>query len=325
VTTNELAANSVTAANLAIGTIANTLTNPGFEASAPGAAATQGGASTIAGWAVNAWGGTGASALVVGPASGSAHEGKNWLIFTVGSSTNVNIQSDPFPVSGGGTIAGSYWSYGNGLMGLDWYDNADAYISSSAVASTTGSGWLQDLGYAVVPSNAASARATLGAPSTSANFSYDDVSIVLGGVVIDSTGVYVYNGKLTVTNGASTVIIDGTHDMFKIVASGTSTKTGCNGSGVACVVTDVLDINTGLTYSPAHLDFLGAVAGRAETLPRTVIINTAGGGVVADHMRVFQEWIAGDHTQVTFSWETGFNRSGSTYTWRYYILVEASV
>lgn len=42
-----------------------------------------------------------------------------------------------------------------------------------------------------------------------------------GNVVIDSSGVTITNGKLTVTNPSSTVIIDGTSNMFKIAASGT--------------------------------------------------------------------------------------------------------
>jgi hypothetical protein len=143
-------------------------------------------------------------------------------------------------------------------------------------------------------------------------------------VVLGALGGGDYGLRVTAADG-STVIIDGTSDMFRIVATGTDTITGCNGGGVACTATKVLDINTGLTYSPSHLDFLGAVAGRAETLPRTVINNTAGGGTVLDHIRVFMEWIAGDHTQITLSWETGVNRSANTYSWRYYILTQASV
>jgi hypothetical protein len=44
-------------------------------------------------------------------------------------------------------------------------------------------------------------------------------------VVIDVTGLTVTNGKITVTNPGSVVIIDGTSNMFKIQASGSSSVT----------------------------------------------------------------------------------------------------
>lgn len=130
---------------------------------------------------------------------------------------------------------------------------------------------------------------------------------------------------LYVAGPDGSVIIDGTSDMFRIAATGGVSLTGCNGSGAACTASAVVTLSTGLTYSPAHLGFMGAVVGRAETMPRTVINNTAGGGTVLDHLRQFCQWVAGDQTEVTISWETGANRSANTYAFRWYIMEQASV
>ena len=71
-------------------------------------------------------------------------------------------------------------------------------------------------------------------------------------VVIDASGITVTNGRISVTNGSGTVIIDGTSDFFSIVASGTLTipQTSLKGQTYQSIM-----VTTGLEFDPSTLFF----------------------------------------------------------------------
>lgn len=74
-------------------------------------------------------------------------------------------------------------------------------------------------------------------------------------VLIDKTGIAVTNGKITVTNPGSTVIIDGTSDMFRIAASGTRTATR-TGVGNVLASTTVGGTSLPVSDSPAFISYI---------------------------------------------------------------------
>ena len=71
-------------------------------------------------------------------------------------------------------------------------------------------------------------------------------------VVIDSDGIAVVGGAISVTNGNGTVIIDGSSDFFSIVASGTLTlpRTSLKGQTYQSI-----SVTTGIAYDPASMFF----------------------------------------------------------------------
>jgi hypothetical protein len=80
-----------------------------------------------------------------------------------------------------------------------------------------------------------------------------------GNVEIDSSGIAVTgDAGITVTNGAAVVVIDGTSNMFKIVTSGTTSKTqATNTAGISTVSLGVLVAGG---KAQAHLCFLSEAA-----------------------------------------------------------------
>jgi hypothetical protein len=123
---------------------------------------------------------------------------------------------------------------GNITIWISWKTSAGGAISDSIFVNDGAvTAALQTAkGYATAPATTAYGIVNIRnqTPSTNVTVVFDDVLVqrmsggVLnsdGNVVIDSSGVTIINGKITVTNAGSTVIIDGTSNMFKIAATGT--------------------------------------------------------------------------------------------------------
>lgn len=158
-------------------------------------------------------------------------------------------------------------------------------------------------------------------PKLAANAVIANLVNVAGHVVISDTGVAIGNGALSVTNPGGTVIIDGEHDMFRILATGTLSSVlfaapGNPGSQVSATVT------TGLSYKPIVLVYMESNAGaEAHLLPRITVNNA---GVLLDWFTCWAEQSGGDtKVQVTVS----STRVGGlpAYTFRYYILEQAAI
>jgi hypothetical protein len=80
----------------------------------------------------------------------------------------------------------------------------------------------------------------------------DDINVAAGDVLIDKNGIAITNGKISVTNAGSTVIIDGTSDMFKIAATGTQSLNVGASSGETAVSVTLTGLGT-YTTCPAYL------------------------------------------------------------------------
>lgn len=105
-----------------------------------------------------------------------------------------------------------------------------------------------------------------------------------GAVTIDSDGVEITDGKLTVRNPNGNVIIDGTSNMFKIHATGT----------VSIASNDYEDIYfPALGYSPVTL-FYGENDNGIPYFPWFYYYNGNPGGyrcfIYNDHLRIFNHW-----------------------------------
>jgi hypothetical protein len=146
-------------------------------------------------------------------------------------------------------------------------------------------------------------------------------------VRINSQGIRVTGGAITVENAGGTVVIDGSSDHFRIVASGSFSLTGCNGTAAQCQATTNATINTGLTTVPVHIGSMDAGDGTSRMLPRIATNATvAGGGGVTDQYAYRTEVVSGAQTKITLSWfAQDVNRSGTTLDFRYYILAQQAI
>jgi hypothetical protein len=106
-----------------------------------------------------------------------------------------------------------------------------------------------------------------------ANVVVANVANIGGTVVIDSTGVAITGGAMTVKNPGGTVIIDGTSDMFKIVATGTLTVAFPAGAASSA-------------YADATFASLGSTYTTALPLVAEVTYNNSG-PTVARHLGVY--------------------------------------
>lgn len=138
-------------------------------------------------------------------------------------------------------------------------------------------------------------------------------------VVIDSAGVAVTNGAISVTNAGSTVIIDGTSDMFKIAATGTFSMaaTAANSAGDAGAI-----INTGMTYRPASMAYL-LNAGLALALPYTLFIASISMAVWTMSNSTYVYGTSQTHIGINF--QNGAGSSQGPWDFRWYILKEAAI
>lgn len=155
-------------------------------------------------------------------------------------------------------------------------------------------------------------------------------------VTVDENGLTVIEGAITVTNAGETVIIDGTSNMFKIQASGTTSVTqAANTVGTSAVTLTALGP---LAASPGHLGFISdteaatdpRALGSAESNTTGFVAATSGGAVTL--RTVVTLWRAWSYTLLNGSSVPVitlalFNASTSSVTTflRYYILKEAAL
>lgn len=152
----------------------------------------------------------------------------------------------------------------------------------------------------------------------------EELSNVPGEVIIDDSGITIVNGALVVKNPGSTVIIDGTSDMHKIVATGTL-ATGAN-SGTSEVSASA-SLSTGLTYRPVNHWFLDLSAG-AQHLPyyfNNWAVTANAGADTLDGYNGRANVVNTNQTQVTAYLATTRSAGLSSRTFRYYVYKEVAI
>jgi hypothetical protein len=145
-------------------------------------------------------------------------------------------------------------------------------------------------------------------------------SMVGSNVVIDSSGIQVINGKLTVTNPGSVVIIDGTSDMFRIVATGTL---ACAAPGAGAQTSAGATLSTGLTYGPASSWYVGTGSG---DIPCPYYIWNLSGGAINWSYEGRANVINTNQTSVG-AYQSRMSGAGAdyVYTYRYYVLSQVAI
>lgn len=331
ITGTEIGAATLTAGNLS-GTGRNLLSNPSFERT-------------------DGWGSSRSQEV---PRSG-AWNGK---IPDAGTS----LTSETFDVVGLHRYYVSIWGRGNsgntnnGEMNLRlrWWDINNVQIGTDVEVDGAVYGqnnaYRQFRGFVVAPATAVRAHVFAfhqGAGAAKESYwddaefydAAEDLSHASGNVVIDSTGIAVTNGKITVTNAGATVIIDGTSNMFKIAASGTTSIVVAANSVQSTTVT-LTALGSSNTVTPAYLAWLSTTsAGNAN--PRSIgsafdgtgigyySAASSGGAVTQRMVGAFAE--ARDSVGIiagqVFYRLTGYNATATepSFYSRYYVLKEAAL
>jgi hypothetical protein len=151
-----------------------------------------------------------------------------------------------------------------------------------------------------------------------------NVYVASEGVQVTDTDdrIRVYLGKLPsggyglqVVNGADVTIIDGTSDIFSIVASGTTNSVSfSNPANPGSTVT--VTVATGFTFQPVH--HVWVQAAQAHATPIQVLDNS---GTALDWFRAYVDAVAPDATSINVAVASS-RPSGTTnaYTFAWYIL-----
>jgi hypothetical protein len=141
-------------------------------------------------------------------------------------------------------------------------------------------------------------------------------------VIIDSTGLTIIDGSITVQNPGGTVIIDGTSDMFRIIATGTISLVGPNVSVVSSEVLLALGMGS---LAPAHMGFYKIGTGEiAVPMPHTVLDATGAASLML-WMDTRPEGVTPFRTIMRLIIRAYYNASAQTFNTRYYILEQVAL
>lgn len=267
---DEIATGALRTEHLSVGTLrANLLLNGDFDTFV-GTVATYSLTSELPGWT--------ADSNILSTVSLSSNTKSGLYIAVIKSNTGAVANAglgQYIPVRQGRTYRLSGWAWkgvtggGNAQILCHAYDKDGAVVAFNAMVATNQNTSTPTFGedFYTVPAGVAQLRVLIrlsGTPTTDELFAFDSVTLeeVPGGmsngpaeVVIDDTGIAVSNGKITVSNGSSVVIIDGSSNMFKIVASGTLTRSqAALSSGVSSVSFPGAGLPAG--QSPAYVSYL---------------------------------------------------------------------
>jgi hypothetical protein len=149
-----------------------------------------------------------------------------------------------------------------------------------------------------------------------------------GDVAIDGSGITVTNGAITVTNAGATVIIDGSSNMFKIAATGTSSRTFPDGANTSATTTTQLTaLGNGYSTPPAFLaNVYGSGANfNTERWPSMIpaIYTTADTWACLGYTTIK---VSSGYLVVTVGAANyALNLNGQTIYSRYYVLIEAGI
>ena len=326
VSTPKLQANSVTAGKLLVGDFSNLVTNAGFESG------------DLTGWSVQVPVGTSTGVVTAATGGNQAHGGQYaFKVVIDGGGNGCNIDpSLTTPSTAAESIAIGFWAYGAGgtspyvQYGIQCWDISGGFLSNvlnSAAPVTTGSFNYYSESF-TTPASTAFINPVFLFSGTSSTTWLDDVSMGRGSVLVDSHGITVTDGALTLTNAGSTIIIDGTSNMFKIVATGTVSITGCNGVGTKCSSTASAVITTNLAVAPAHMELWENGSSQSYGLPIiTAVENTTVGhsGVIAG-LVMARTSQSGNDTTWLVAWDSyNLDTSSLTRNPRYYIFKEAGL
>jgi hypothetical protein len=316
VTSDKIDAGAVTADKLSIGTAGMApLTNPGFELG------------NMTGWT------TSGSVAARVTAGGDALKPTGTYLCSINGVGYITSQTLVAATPGEYVhlSAAVGWN-GGSLPSCDfvvlYFDSAQAYISYLDSSFSVTAAATYDRSFGPAPAGTAYVEVQIKNGTAGVQVLIDDIvlsratSLVTGdgSVVMDYNGITIINGKLTLTSAGSTIIIDGTSDMFKIAATGTTAVAGPAAGGFTEV--DIV-LSTGFTYRPMLIGMTDRGTSVADPLGR-ISYNTANGLVA------YQEWleasvVSTNQTNVACMWNAVGNYTGQTHNFRYYVLAEVAI
>lgn len=354
VTAGKIAAEAVTAVKIAVGlhpgdigfgSPNNLIGNPGFE---QGPTFTNG---TVNGWICTVVAGATVQVRDKTSASDRPNEGIRYLQITNGATANAAIRgSTYFPASPGEVIdVAAYVKSAVGspsiLIAIQVRkDTGDETTFLTAISGAVTGSYVRYSGRVTMPADTVGGRVYIQNSTVSTWLYIDDIVVTrpmdlvnaAGSVVIDQTGIAITNGKLTVTNPGSTVIIDGTSNMFKIASTGTTSLTVATGAGG--IVDVVLSGLGALSTTPTMLSWISATnatdgtrwQGTRQAVGAIFVAATSGGAVTTQ--RYAATVFVDSYTFLDASSFAVFrmnvsNLSGSSITHyaRYYVMKETAV
>jgi len=145
----------------------------------------------------------------------------------------------------------------------------------------------------------------------------EDGKVIIG---LDSgTGVNITGSAFTLTNGNNEVVIDGLHNMHKILTSGTIVMSLAEGER-----SKIVDVDHNLGYSPCNSAYMVNVNGDVSALPLTSYSSDTSidGPLVA--LGVTRCWVNNTRIQFYVLRPSGWTPA-STFTIRYYLYKEVAI
>lgn len=193
-------------------------------------------------------------------------------------------------------------------------DSAELKITATAITNTVRSSteYINDLGAKVTAEQSSIIAQT--AANVKIGFNGIDDNIVM-----DSSGLAINNGALTVKNGDNVVIIDGLHNMHKILASGTIVMSLAEGER-----SKLMDVAHNLGYSPCNMAYMVNDNGDVSALPLTSYSTdtTMTGPLVV--LGVTRCWVNSTRMQFYVLRPSGWTPATS-FTIRYYLYKEVAI
>lgn len=257
---DKIDAQAVRADKLLVSYTGSYLTNPSFETN------------DLTGWA------SANGNIYTEASTGPLVDGIYWAILNKNGAGDPEI-SQIVPVRTGekltvSLLAGNFVSATGCNIVIGWRNSAGTEFSYSSVALPTAAGTARlsaTLGPA--PAGAVAARIIILNNNAGTFLGVDDIVVHRGSVEIDASGIVIRDGSLMLINAGGTVVIDGTSNMFKIVASGTLNVV-CAANTYNQETTVTLSALGTLSATPAHVSFIGTDT--AETSARKLGMHAFG-------------------------------------------------
>jgi len=331
VTANKIAAGAVTAEKLLVGQ-GRLLNNSDFESG------------DLSGWSAS--GGPTGSTSGVEAIEASYKGSGRWRAYSTNAAggTGRELSQTIYGVQPGDVVQVSALLGGNGGQGdivIGFVNSAGAdlgYSSSPTFTFGISAAMVRQTKPGTAPAGTAGVRIILRNMTASKTMLVDDVVFSKGDglitpdgtVAISPDGITVTSGKITVTNASGTVVIDGSSNMYKIVASGTISIDSFTGpsSGYAAI-----QLATGFTYRPAFAAWLlSASPGGVPSDNYAVVMPThqlggASGGVLPVQARTqgMTRVVNTNQTEFDASHMTALTGATPVQTVKYGIFREAAI
>jgi len=204
---------------------------------------------------------------------------------------------------------------------IDLTENAQFQVMSESITSQVSQGEFDT--YTSQTAQEISAKLTTSTLSTEIQARAGDVQIAfnnIDGNISNKLGKFnIINGAINVTNGSNVVVIDGTHNMHKILTSGTVTLSLAQGE-----TNKTVDVYHNLGYSPCHTAYILNAGGDVSLLGLGSYVADPNNDTFLGMTKMTRCWV--NTTRIQFNVIRSINESpANTTTLRYYLYKEVAI